>query len=194
MSDEVEFEFETFDPVARVRSREPRAAELIGRIRAALSDAEYFKAAQLNQALVAECGLTVGVTSELGWKNSKLEITLANQSREPTEAGVAASQQHLRVVPKDVEPIRPEPYRLARVDVPFFGSDGWGIYAGDELVGVIKGQERATAIYGLLERVHGLAALKEWTGHYEAELARHDDHALAVKHADAQLMLRFDRD
>lgn len=71
-----------------------------------------------------------------------------------------------------------------------FGNRGWGIFEDDELIAIVKGEERANSIAAVLSQFSQQASadlLGKWMAHQEARLREHGNRSLAIKEADEEI-------
>lgn len=163
----------------------------------ALIDKNYETVKQMNDRLIEEHSLTIGVAAEGGFDKSSFIVVPIGQGRIPTAEDfspcpdappVKAAEIH--TTPSEVLASQGQ-YRTMPVD-GFFSRDAHGIYdPSGELIGVMKGLERAELYVTMAEKVRGEEALREWSAFYAARRKDGDTHENAITAADIHFSQKF---
>lgn len=174
----------------------PSVAHILRVMNVALDDENYLAVKEMNGRLMKEHSLTISIIGEKDG-DMKFCIRPVGEGRVPT----ADDFKHCPDAPPSSEVKKPSTpseelskegtYRAMPVTV-LFGENGYGIYdPSGELIGVMKGKERAELFITIVEKARGEAALKEWSDFYQAARDKGDTHEDAVKAADLHFAIRF---
>lgn len=186
------------DLIAEYAEKDPPVADLLRQLNNHLTNEEYDRAHETNQALVEKHGLTLAINAKGGsWEGATVHVVSVPDGRVPSLEDFHPATEV--PPPTTSPPMRPStpPAPTTYTTQPcalLFGRDGHGIYFGEELVAVAKSEDRANLIVALLEQAAGGEALKEWTLLYERGISDHGDHERAIKDADRQFTQRMAAD